>query len=88
MLNGEINLLKRRVGTVDTAPCCTIGEGSELDNVEATDGKKYEVASLMMALLAIPIIDGPYVGFAFDAMISTPVVTASFVLLNGTSVLR
>ena len=38
VLNGEINLPKRRVGTVDTAPCCTIGEGSELDNVEAAAG--------------------------------------------------
>ena len=49
-MNGEINLLKQRVGAVDAAPCCKIGEGSEVDNVEATAMKKKAVASLMMAL--------------------------------------
>ena len=39
VLNSEINRLKRRVGTVDADPCCAIGEGSELDNVEAAAGK-------------------------------------------------
>ena len=51
ILNGEINLLKRRVGTVDAAPCCVIGEESELDKVEVT-AEKYEVASFVITLLA------------------------------------